>query len=265
MSFIGKNIKKIRTVKNLSQAGFAQLFNLARPSVGAYEEGRSEPKLETIGQIARHFGLSIDLLLTKELTVNELYHFDIFKQELAKEPSLIKVAAPAKPATSETRLIKATKTLEYIVQRHEKGYLEQLPTVNFPLNLKHTGRAFEQVGSEMQHRNQGIANGDILLGEFVEPADYANLIPGLVYIVVLQNRIVVRRLLEISGKGKLKLKADNPDYSLLEIPGKEILEIWEVRGLFSTKLKAPGQVEERLSLLEHTVQQLNQRLKNLEN
>ena len=34
MSFIGKNIKKIRTVKNLSQAGFAQLFNLARPSVG---------------------------------------------------------------------------------------------------------------------------------------------------------------------------------------------------------------------------------------
>ncbi|MCZ6899785.1 MAG: transcriptional regulator, partial [Bacteroidetes bacterium] len=34
MSYIGKNIKKIRTIKKLSQAQFAQLFNLARPSVG---------------------------------------------------------------------------------------------------------------------------------------------------------------------------------------------------------------------------------------
>src|SRR6476661_3672645 len=119
MSYVGKNIRKLRAVKKLSQAAFAELFGLARPSVGAYEEGRSEPKMETVVQIARHFGLSIDLLLTKELTVNELYHFDIFKQELAKEPSLIKVAKPVKPLAPETRLVKASKTLEYIVQRHE--------------------------------------------------------------------------------------------------------------------------------------------------
>ena len=77
MSFIGRNIKKIRTVKKLSQAAFAQLFNLARPSVGAYEEGRSEPKLDTIIQMAAHFGLSVDVLLTKELTINDLYKFNL--------------------------------------------------------------------------------------------------------------------------------------------------------------------------------------------
>ena len=36
MSIIGKNIRKIRTVKKLSQAAFAEIFNLARPSVGVH-------------------------------------------------------------------------------------------------------------------------------------------------------------------------------------------------------------------------------------
>ncbi len=262
MSFIGKNIKKIRTVKNLSQAGFAQLFNLARPSVGAYEEGRSEPKMETVVQIARQFGLSIDLLLTKELTINELYGFDIFKQELKPAPALIKVA----PSTTapETVLVKASQTLEYIVQRHEKSFLEQLPAVYFPVELKNTGRAFEQAGSEMQYRETGISPGDVLLGELVPSEKYESLSPGQVYVVVLQSSMLVRRLQEAPVNDILKLKADNPDYKQIELPLKEVLEIWEVKGVFSSRLKAPAQTEERLSTLEQTVQQLQDRLKALE-
>jgi transcriptional regulator with XRE-family HTH domain len=81
MGIIGKNIRKIRTVKKLSQAAFAELFNLARPSVGAYEEGRSEPKIDTLIQIAQYFGISIDSLLTKELTINDLFNFNVHLQE----------------------------------------------------------------------------------------------------------------------------------------------------------------------------------------
>ena len=50
MSFFGKNIRKIRSVKTLSQQAFAELFDLKRGTLGAYEEGRSEPKIETILQ-----------------------------------------------------------------------------------------------------------------------------------------------------------------------------------------------------------------------
>ena len=82
MSHIGQNIKRIRSVKGLSQAKFAELFNLARPSVGAYEEGRAEPKIQTVVDIAHYFGLSIDVLLTKELTVNDLYHLNMVNQKL---------------------------------------------------------------------------------------------------------------------------------------------------------------------------------------
>ena len=57
MSLIGKNIKKIRMVKKMSQLEFARLFNVARPSVGAYEEGRAEPKIDTVILIANEFGI----------------------------------------------------------------------------------------------------------------------------------------------------------------------------------------------------------------
>ena len=76
MSFFGKNIKKIRGVKGLSQQAFADLFDLKRGTLGAYEEGRSEPKIETIIKIANYFSITIDHMLTAELTVNQLLRFN---------------------------------------------------------------------------------------------------------------------------------------------------------------------------------------------
>ncbi len=84
MSYVGKNIKKIRSVKNLNQTKFAELFDLKRASIGAYEEGRAEPKIGTITEIAKYFGITIDDLLNKELSVNDLYHFDIFQKDYVK-------------------------------------------------------------------------------------------------------------------------------------------------------------------------------------
>lgn len=77
MSKIGKNIRKIRATKGLSQAAFAEIFNITRASIGAYEEGRAEPKTDIMIQIAKHFSIPIEALLTKELTVNQLTNFKL--------------------------------------------------------------------------------------------------------------------------------------------------------------------------------------------
>ncbi len=74
MSYFGRNIRKIRNAKKISQSVFADLFNLKRGSIGAYEEGRAEAKIDTIIEIADYFQLSLDQLLRKELTINEIYH-----------------------------------------------------------------------------------------------------------------------------------------------------------------------------------------------
>ncbi len=84
MSFFGKNIRKIRSIKKISQAVFAEIFGLSRASIGSYEEGRAEPKLEIIIQIANHFSITIDQLINKELTVNDLYHFNLNTEPIFK-------------------------------------------------------------------------------------------------------------------------------------------------------------------------------------
>lgn len=72
MSFFGTNIKKIRQVRGLSQKAFADLFDLNRGVISSYEEGRAEPKIETILKVASHFNLDLDKLLTETLQVNQL-------------------------------------------------------------------------------------------------------------------------------------------------------------------------------------------------
>ena len=75
-TILAKNIRKLRLFKNLNQAEFAALFDLKRPSVGAYEEGRAEPKFDTLIKISNHFGITIDEIVKGELTVNQIAKFE---------------------------------------------------------------------------------------------------------------------------------------------------------------------------------------------
>ena len=72
MSFFGANIKTIRQAKGLSQQAFADLFDLTRGVIGAYEEGRSEPKISTLLTVAHYFNLDLDKFLTVPLTIDDL-------------------------------------------------------------------------------------------------------------------------------------------------------------------------------------------------
>lgn len=72
MSFFGANIKTVRQAKGLSQQAFADLFDLNRGVIGAYEEGRSEPKISTLLTVVHYFNLDLDQFLTVPLTIDDL-------------------------------------------------------------------------------------------------------------------------------------------------------------------------------------------------
>jgi len=259
MSYVGKNIRKLRTVKKLSQAAFAELFGLARPSVGAYEEGRSEPKMETLIQIAQHFGLSVDLLLTKELTVNELYHFDIFREPtLPPEPAPI-VPAPV-AAQSATPLVYRNRALEYIVHHHDPAFVEALPWLQLPHQLSGPTRAFEVSGADMLLHRQGLRHQDIVLCCRVDKVR-PTLQTSRIYVFVTQSKILIRRLAERLPDGKtVKLRADNPDYGSQDLELDQALEIWEVKGVFTTHVRPPALLDERVAALERKLELLLERL-----
>jgi transcriptional regulator with XRE-family HTH domain len=76
MSKIGANIKKIRTIKGLSQQAFAERFNLNRGNISSYEENRAEPKSEIAIEIAKYFSIPLENLLSNDLSVNEILQFN---------------------------------------------------------------------------------------------------------------------------------------------------------------------------------------------
>ncbi len=80
MSFFGANIKTIRQAKGLSQQAFADLFDLTRGVIGAYEEGRSEPKISTLLTVVHYFNLDLDKFLTVPLTIEDLNNPESLEQ-----------------------------------------------------------------------------------------------------------------------------------------------------------------------------------------
>lgn len=103
MSFFGTNIKKIRQVKGLSQKAFADLFDLNRGVISSYEEGRAEPKIETILKVASHFNLDLDKLLTETLQVNQLASVsDIDQLMLFPELAISERKESANPRTNNS-------------------------------------------------------------------------------------------------------------------------------------------------------------------
>ena len=91
MTEIGFNIKKIRAVKKLNQSQFAELFGVKRANIGSYEEQRAEPKLDLIIAISDYFKISVDSLVRKKLSVNEILHFPNHEKAMAQhtQPKII--------------------------------------------------------------------------------------------------------------------------------------------------------------------------------
>jgi len=253
MSYIGNNIKKIRTVKKLSQADFSEIFKLSRASVGAYEEGRSEPKVETLIQIASYFGISIDILLTKELTINEIFSFDILNEKLTLAHEQLK---SGKKISHEKafRLVTLEMQLEYIVNAKHKDFETRLPKIELPLSFGGTVRAFEMNGSEMEYHQQGLHHKDILICRKISTEKIKH---GMILTVVTSEKVFTKRVSEVDKT--LTLSADDPNYEDMQLSPKDVTEFWEVKGVISTYLNPPTFLAERIMVLEKKVNDLTKR------
>lgn len=239
--------------KNISQAEFAGLFNLARPSVGAYEEGRSEPKIDTIIQIANHFRVSIDVLLTRELTVNDIYSFGLLNEKLNKAHKLTE--APKEPLAEAIAFVEVKEYINYLVQYKNGDFVSGLRRIAVPRGNVRTMRAFEMNGSEMEYHQQGLHHGDILIGKKVEASDL-NALTGALTTLVTKEGIINRRIGSVNDK-QLELITDDPNYEPMSVVIYEILEAWKVEAVYSTYLNPPTLLEERVMKLEKIVEELS--------
>jgi transcriptional regulator with XRE-family HTH domain len=64
--FLSKNLKLLRSYIGESQDSFAQIFGLKRTNIASYEGG-TEPKLSFLLDVANHFHIKLDDLISCDL------------------------------------------------------------------------------------------------------------------------------------------------------------------------------------------------------
>ena len=160
MTQIGKNIKKIRNVKGISQQAFADIFDLTRGNISSYEESRAEPKIEVIMKIANFFGIPLADFIEKDLSVNELLHYNT---HLVIEAEKLKIAR----RLTNIPYVSTSYINDYIQNHNDTGFIKKLPVLTVPCGSK-----AELIAIEIQDTNSLPAgfefhNGDILIFEKV--------------------------------------------------------------------------------------------------
>ena len=138
MSFFAINLKKLRTAKKLSQQKFAELFEMTRSTVGAYEEGRAEPKLDKIIEIAGYFKLSVDQLISKPLTISDIFHLDkkINQNKITKKRMIkIPVNKRVKKHNSNQNNNKSKRTKRIKISMKIKKMIQNLNKIKKALKL----------------------------------------------------------------------------------------------------------------------------------
>ncbi|OGG50955.1 DNA-binding protein [Candidatus Kaiserbacteria bacterium RIFCSPHIGHO2_01_FULL_54_36] len=60
---LGKNLKRIRTKKGMSQGDIVRALGIGRSFVSNIENGKANPTLATISKLANFLGVSSDALL----------------------------------------------------------------------------------------------------------------------------------------------------------------------------------------------------------
>ena len=251
MSFFGKNIRKIRSVKTLSQQAFAELFDLKRGTLGAYEEGRSEPKIETIITIANYFSIPIDDLLTRELTVNELLKF---KSSLTEQFEVVVTERfPLIPCITDTN------ASDYVQFCEKQSFIQDMVSLDLPVESETELRGYVIQSLEMSNQDQGLFPKDLVIGERVKLTKLDKLRRGEMVLVVTKSQLILRRLY-VQGD-VLVLRADHKNVQEITINRTDVCELWRIIAVFQKRVpEVTNGIEEKLLKLEEEFAKLRGRI-----
>ncbi|MFN5168076.1 MAG: XRE family transcriptional regulator [Cyclobacteriaceae bacterium] len=240
-------IRENRKRMGLTQDQFANRLDIKRSLVGAYEEGRAEPRLELLQKMANLFGISLEEFLGQE------------KDKLKRGGDVLVVTLDG----SERQ------NIEYVPVKAAAGYLngfgdpefvKELPHFRLPMLGQGTYRAFEIKGDSMLP----LTPGSIVVGEYVD--DLRAVKSGRTYILVTKkDGIVYKRVFNyVKDTGHLFLVSDNRQYAPYQLPAEDVHEVWAAKAYISVQFPDPDEKPEMaVEELASTVLALQKELREL--
>lgn len=223
---VNENIKFLRKKEGYTQETFADVIGIKRSLVGAYEEGRADPRLNNLLKMSEVFGVSVDIIISKD--VSRLSNDELYE----KNTDGLKVLSITVDSedNENIELIPQKASAGYLNGYADPQYIESMPKFRLPmLPANATYRAFEIAGDSMLP----LLPGTVIIGEYVENPQYIK--NGKTYVLVSKDEgVVYKRVFNyMEENGKLFLMSDNKTYSPYTIKGDDVLEIWEAKAFIS--------------------------------
>lgn len=244
MSILSNNIKFLRKKLGFTQEQFAEKIGIKRSLVGAYEEGRADPRLNNLQNMANLFGFSVDALLVKDFS--NLPEDKWYSDEITKEPTSVKVLSITvdNHDRENIELVPQKAAAGYLNGYADPEYLEDLPKFQIP-TLSGTGtyRAFEINGDSMLP----LQTGTIVVGKYVE--QWQDVKSGKTYVLITKDEgVVYKRVFNYGAEnGKFFLVSDNQSYTPYDVKLDDVMEIWEAKVFISSSFPEP-ESEKEISL-----------------
>lgn len=246
MSLFSDNIRYLRLNREETQQQMADSLEIKRGRYEPYESGKIEPPFEILRKISRHFGVSIDLLLT----------VDIRKYDLSEMIKLEdnRIVLPIKVSTSGRNLI------EIVPHRARAGYLtgyadpefiESLQQVSMPFLGSGKYRAFPVSGDSMPPHD----NESMIIGRYVE--NLGEIKKDRTYILVTSSEGITYKRLSSKNADSVTVSSDNLIYNPYTIKLSEILEIWEYVAHIGRNDDAPETVDDPKSMFQNVMRELD--------
>lgn len=249
---IGSNLKFLRAEKKISQQQLADVLGIGRSTLAEYERSNTEPNIDNLLKISKHFAITVDQLLQSNLRHQDL------EIERTDDLRVLAITMDATSGRHNIELVDTKAEAGYLDSHQNPEYIRELPKIYFPNMPSGTFRGFEINGDSMLP----MESGSIVICRHVERLQLVK--PGRTYVIASKrDGLVYKRVFVDPSNQVLSLQSDNTMYLPYELPFDEISEIWQYYAHLSfsdQKVAHENATEDRLLDIQLKVTQIHKQI-----
>jgi transcriptional regulator with XRE-family HTH domain/signal peptidase I len=298
-TFFASNLSFLRKRKGLTQAEVATALGLKRNTFSNYETTHSEPDLNTLEKIASFFDISMDELISLDLSKGGLVEFkgendekndDRDKKNGGSGSNVTSLVRQNQPPVDDDLPVSVVGSTLYPYRRFQAPKIITIDSQGEEniIYVPVKARAGYMLGygdpqfiqSLSAYRLPGYTNGTYRIfeveGHSMFPtlqdadrviarwADISEVRDDRVYVLVTRTQgVLIKRLINRHHEGKIIVKSDNNhagEFPTIVMEIDEVAEIWYVVERWTRQLPGPGEIYKRLVNIEAELAMLKQKM-----
>lgn len=269
LPFSTKNLRHLRkNVLGWTQQQMADKLGIKRSLLGAYEEGRADPKMSVLHTASQIFNISIDDLIEEDLTQEKVGELsNAFKMEVTKPTK-----PPANPAPGPALNQKVSPT--------KKSDSQPVAPENYPICI--SGEALEQYVQCRTDSNWLQQQAPLVVPKFDHPYHHRGFsLDNKIYLCQRLDNIfriglgeshviVTEKFLEFGSISSFKpesnqLQLEAHQARRKSIPLDQVIECWKVEAIifYGNDAKISPMASQEINRLDQSIKELQKAMQEL--